>query len=436
MRYLHSALEPILKESLGVCIYQEQVLRIAEALAGFSWVEADLLRRLMTHQRSAEEMQRFRGEFIRACAERGIASATVEQIWQSLEKFAGFGFCKAHAATYADMAWRICCLKAHYPAEFMAAVCNSGAGFYHPAAYVEEARRMKLRVLPPCLNHSEAAYTAEQGALRIGLMQVKNLTARAMESLLEVRRAGGPFGSLEDFLRRVDAERSEVESLIKCGAFDCLREGFKSHRRGAEDAEEDAEGKSSLRFSPRSLRLCGENERPTRPELLWLLDRIYDRVARQKQERTGRLFPAPGAGAGAAGPEPSEEWERVPRLRDYGPEQKLDIEQEVLEVFASGHPLDFVRRNGELPARRIPEFVHRTVTCLGWLITYRRVGTKDLRNMMFLTFEDKTAVFEAVLFPDAYEKLGGLIFDTRLFRVTGRVERDGQINCTGLEPIT
>ena len=111
------------------------------------------------------------------------------------------------------------------------------------------------------------------------------------------------------------------------------------------------------------------------------------------------------------------------------------MEQEILEVFASGHPLDGVKRRGEVPAKRLPEFVHRTVSCLGWLITYRRLGTKDLRNMMFLTLEDKTAVFEAVLFPEAYQKYGGVIFDTRLLRVTGRVERDGQVNCTKLEPV-
>ena len=155
-------------------------------------------------------------------------------------------------------------------------MCGSGAGFYHPAAYVEEARRMGITVLLPCVNRSQVPYTAEGGRLRIGLTQVKNLSAKTMDSILTAREKGGPFTGLSDFLWRVDAEQAEVEALIKCGALDAF-----------------------------------EN---TRPELLWKLDRIYERIQRQKRLATGELFPPVKAAADAI----------LPRIPDYTPEQKLE----------------------------------------------------------------------------------------------------------------
>ena len=389
--YPHPALEPILKESLGVCVYQEQVLQIAQAMAGLSLADADLLRRLMTHQRSQSEMDKFRQEFVQSSRARGVPDPAAEEVWRSLSKFAGYGFCKAHAMTYAQIAYRITYLKAHHPAEFMAAVCSSGAGFYHVSAYVEEARRMGLEVLPPCVNRSQIAYAAENcgRAIRIGLMQVKDLRASVMESILEARRKEGAFPSLPDFLRRVEAERGEVETLIKCGAMDCF-----DH---------------------------------TRPEMLWRLEQIWEKIAQQKKGSWKTwLFPQPG---------PAEPAALLPRIPDYTPQQRLRIEQETLDVFATLHPLDFVSAQGSTPAAELAARRRQTVSILGWMITHRRVGTKNMKNMLFVTLEDRTGVVEVVLFPEVYEKYGSVIYESGLLRATGRVEADGQLNCHRLEAV-
>src|SRR5204862_7230119 len=148
-----------------------------------------------------------------------------KETWMMVEKFAGFGFCKAHAATYADLSYRMAYLKTHHSAEFLAAMCSAGAGFYHVSAYVEEAKRWGIAVRLPSVNHSRMEYTAEDGgdgkrALRVGLMQVRGLRMETITAILRARGEGGAFPSLENFLRRVPVESDEIESLIKCGAFD------------------------------------------------------------------------------------------------------------------------------------------------------------------------------------------------------------------------
>lgn len=393
VRYPHPALVPILQETLGLCIYQEQVLQIAQVVGGLNLQEADLLRK-PSHKGSApREREKLRAKFLKTAERLGIPADRLEETWQAVEKFAGFGFCKAHAATYADLAYRIAYLKAHYPAEFLAAMCSAGAGFYHVSAYVEEAKRLGLRVLLPCVNRSRLEYTAEDGALRIGLMQVKGLGVKTVEAILAAR-AERPSASLEDFLRRVTIEFSEAESLIKCGAMDCFGE--------------------------------------TRPALLWKLNWLWTRIpARREQTASaeGELF---------QDRVPPLSQPVVPALEDYSREQRLAYEQEILEVFASGHPLDRVARNGEtwsVELERLAAASGRRVTCLGWLITYRHVGTKNYRNMIFLTLEDQRGTFEVVLFPEAYERYGHLIFRSRILRVAGRVEADGQLNGEQVEAI-
>ena len=161
VRYPHPSLEPILKETLGVCVYQEQVMQIAQVAGSLSLAEADLVRRASAKFADQRERARLRAKFLKAAARLGLSGEKLEDVWQMVEKFAGFGFCKAHAATYADLAYRIAYLKAHYPTEFLAAMCSSGAGFYHVSAYVEEAKRWGIPVLLPSVNRSLAEYSVE-----------------------------------------------------------------------------------------------------------------------------------------------------------------------------------------------------------------------------------------------------------------------------------
>jgi DNA-directed DNA polymerase III PolC len=398
VRYAHPRLEPILRETLGICVYQEQVMQIAQAVGAMSLAEADVVRRASAKFADQRERERLRAKFLKAAERLGLAGAAREDTWRMVEKFAGFGFCKAHAATYADLSYRMAWLKAHYPAEFLAAMCSSGAGFYHVSAYVEEAKRWGIEVRLPSVNHSRCEYTTEEiasrqeagaaRAIRIGLMQVKGLRAETVRAIVEWREQRGPYRSLEDFLARVPVERDEIESLIKCGAFD-----------------EVAQASGPVPA--------------TRPELLWKLNLV---AARPGAASGAMLFPEAATRVAV----------EIPSLPDYTRAQRLACELEILEVSVSGHPLDLVPRNGEAWSTD-PVPAGRRVTLLGWVITFRHVGTKNYRNMMFITLEDQRGLFEAVLFPEAYERYGGLVFETRALRVTGRVEADGHINCEALE---
>ena len=410
--YPHDSLKPILSDTLGVCIYQEQVMQIAQAVGSLSLQEADLVRRTAVKYSGRADYNRLRGKFEKAAEQMGLTKHQREESWMMVEKFAGFGFCKAHAATYADISYRMSYLKTHHPAEFLAAMCSAGAGFYHVSAYVEEAKRWGIVVLLPSVNHSRMEYTAEAGedgkrALRVGLMQVKGLRVETITAILRAREEAGPFRSVEDFLRRVPVERDEIEALIKCGALDEVNE---------------------------------EAHHTTRPELLWRWNLLQAggkgshaggsrSSGMMLPEKTETLF-ADASAQDSVGAALAEM-----QMPEYTLEQKLRYEREILEVCVSGHPLDFLPRNGEVWSDELPELIGKRVALCGWVVTYRHVGTKNYRNMMFVTLEDQHGIYEVVLFPDTYDRYGGLVFETRTMRVTGRVEPDGQINGEKLEAL-
>jgi len=421
--YAHASLQKILGDTLGVCIYQEQVMQIAQAVGNMSLQEADLVRRSAAKFSGQREREKLRGKFLKAAERIGLTGTEREETWMMVEKFAGFGFCKAHAATYADISYRMTYLKTHHPAEFLAAMCSAGAGFYHVSAYVEEAKRWGIAVRLPSVNHSRMEYTAESGkdgkrALRVGLMQIKGLRIETITAILRAREEGGAFRSLGDFLHRVPVERDEIESLIKCGAFDEM---------GDEMGDE----------------INGEAHAMTRPELLWRWNmlqaagkgaqpsasRACSGQANVLPEKTETLF-AEANVTDAIGVTLAEM-----QMPEYTREQKLRYEREILEVCVSGHPLDFLPRNGEAWSDELPRLLGKRVTLCGWVVTYRHVGTKNYRNMMFVTLEDQRGVYEVVLFPDAYDRYGGLVFETRSMRVTGRVELEGRINGGKLEAL-
>src|SRR6266478_4225941 len=419
IKYAHPALKKILGESQGVCIFQEQVMQISQALGSMSLAEADLVRRASAKFSGRSDRDRLRGKFLKAAGMMGLTSQQREETWMMVEKFAGIGFCKAHDATYADISYRMAYLKTHRTAEFLAAMCSAGAGFYHVSAYVEEAKRWGIAVRLPSMNHSRMEYTAETGAdgrrtLRVGLMQVKGLRLETILTIVRTREESGAFRSLEDFLRRVPIERDEIEALIKCGAFD---------------------------------EVGNEMRAATRPEMLWRWNLLQGKKQRESPRlRSGFAgSPPPSAPLRASGmtdslfgDTPDEEANDALEgllAAEYTQEQKLRYEREILEVCVSGHPLDFLPRNGAMWSDELEKLRGKRVTLCGWVVTYRHVGTKNYRNMMFVTLEDQRGVYEAVLFPEAYEKYGGLVFETRALRVTGRVEQDGQINGERMEAL-
>src|SRR5438046_6706614 len=223
--FAHPELQKILGDTLGVCIFQEQVMQISQTLGSMSLAEADLVRRAAAKFSGRSDRDRLRGKFDKAAGMRGLTNQQREETWMMVEKFAGFGFCKAHAATYADISYRMAYLKTHHPAEFLAAMCSAGAGFYHVSAYVEEAKRWGIAVRLPSVNHSRMEYTAEDGgdgkrALRVGLMEGRGLCVETITAILRAGGEGGAFQSLEGFLRRVAVGRDASEWLNNGGALE------------------------------------------------------------------------------------------------------------------------------------------------------------------------------------------------------------------------
>ena len=218
--YLHPALEPILRETYGVILYQEQVLRIAHEVAGLTLGEADMLRRAMSKFRSAHEMEQLRLQFVDgAQSTSGIDAATAGAIWDLMAAFAGYGFPKAHAAGYGVVAYRMAYLKTHYPAEFFAARLAVWGGFYSPRVYMSEARHLGLRVKPPHVNHSREAFTFDLDdgqTLWMGLGQVRDLTHATIQTIVEQQ----PFTAFDDFLIRARPLYGEAVNLIRAGALD------------------------------------------------------------------------------------------------------------------------------------------------------------------------------------------------------------------------
>ncbi|UCE17818.1 MAG: DNA polymerase III subunit alpha [Gemmatimonadota bacterium] len=376
--YLHPKMEEILGDTYGIMLYQEDILKVASGVAGLSLAEADGLRRAVTKRRSPEEMAKHRKGFMVGARRSGIPQAVSESIWLRMANFSAYSFCKAHAATYGRIAYRCCYLKAHYPAEFLAAVLTNRAGYYPASAYVEEARRWGVAILAPDVNRSREEYTARENILQIGLMRVKDLTARSLRSILR-QRAHAPFGALDDFCRRVDIGRSEVENLIKCGSMD----GF---------------GR-------------------TRPELLWELSLIFEGILEEKKKAAeATLFSVP---------ETFRMPTTVPKIPDYPDSQKVSMEQDILSLAVTCHPLALYRqtlgKEGILPSTDLPAYADRRVKVAGRLITSRRARTAGGKLMKFLTLEDVHGTFEVVLFPDAYQRHGARLFSEGPFLIRGTV---------------
>lgn len=359
--YPHPSMEQALGDTYGVMIYQEDVLKVAHAVAGMTLEEADTLRRAMSKKRGPREMARSMKRFLEGAAARGVPEDSAREIWELIANFASYAYCKAHAATYGELACQCVWLKAHYPAEFFTAVLANGGGFYAPQVYVSEARRRGVPVLPPDVNRSALNYTQEGDALRAGFAQIADLSEKTSQALLEARGAG-PFQDMTDLLERVRVSLADGEALCQAGALDSLPA---------------APGASPL----------------TRPMQLWRLRNVPSGAM--------RLFVAEDA--------PPD----LPVLPDVTPRLRADFEQNRL-----GQPLSsaMLRRHAAacwekplIASCDLPCYEGREVTAVGTIIAERRLPLHNGHGMMkFLTVEDAWGVFEAVLFSEAYQRFGHL----------------------------
>jgi DNA polymerase III subunit alpha len=368
VQHLHPALEPLLEETYGVILYQEQVLRIAHELAGFSLAESDLLRRAMSHFDPGKEMQTLKENFI-AGAElmQGIPPEIGAHIWELMASFAGYGFPKAHAASYAVVAWRAAWCKAHYPAEFIAAVMANWGGYYSQSVYLSEARRMGLTVRPPHVNHSKreftVAYPKGEPVLYMGLDQVRGLTLRTQSKILNKR----PFNSLVDFMLRADPRPLEADHLIRVGALSGL---------GPIPALLDALEKGIWKSGQPSL--------------------FQDLIGKSGE--------------------------------DWSLEKKLDAQIELLGIGVEAHPLeiyqDKIKAANASTIQQAIERTGKTVRVAGIRQSMHRSRTSQGEMMAFLSIEDQEGMLDLVVFPDRYRQYRSILSGTMPLLIEGIVELD------------
>ena len=372
VHHLHPALAPLLDETFGVILYQEQVLRIAHELAGFSLAEADLLRRAMSHFDPGKRMQELQRKFVdQAQARSGLTAATAERLWEMMAAFAGYGFPKAHAASYAQVAWRSAWCKTHFPAEFMAAVLANWGGYYGQRVYLSEAHRLGLVVRPPHVNQAGRNFSVDPAsrALFMGLDQVKNLTRGTIERIFHAR----PFISLEDFLARADPRPQEAENLAQVGALDGMGNIPAILRR--------------LQSGPRK-----------RSGTTWQAGQMS-------------LFEPPEAAG-----------------EDWSLEQKVSAQQELLGVSLEAHPLELaaaqIAAAGACTTLEALERIGSRVTVAGLRQSSHRSQTAKGEAMLFLTLEDLAGVLDVILFPDAYRQARQALSSGAALLVSGSMEMD------------
>ena len=389
--YEHPLMERHLQETYGIMVYQEQVMRLAADLAGFSLGEADTLRKAMG-KKDRELMAQQREKFVSGCKANKIEAKKAEKIWDLIEKFAGYGFNKSHAACYGVVAYQTAYLKANYPVEFMAALLTSEMERTDKIVqYMEECRAMGLRVAPPDVNRSGARFTVDGDTIRFGLAAIKNVGETAIESIVQVRQEGGAtFASLTDFCARVDLRllnRRVLESLIKAGAFD--------------------------------------GGRATRAGLLAGLDQAMEagqRRQRDREEGQASLFDAPGAAPAAAKAESP-----LASVPEWPAEQLLGYEKEVLGFYLSGHPLerykDHARELGTASAADVgARPVGARVALLGQVSQLRERATKSGNRMAFASLDAVDGAVALTIFPEALKTCGAALHAPGPVLVKGRID--------------
>ncbi len=399
---IHPLLADILDETYGVMVYQEDVSRVAMAMAGFSSEDADRLRKIMSKKDRELELAHFYKQFVEGARARGVSDEAVDEIFKMILAFSGYSFCKPHSASYTMVSYESAYLKAHHPAEFMAGVMANHGGYYTTQAYVSEARRLGVEVLRPDVNLSEPGFVARGGRIVTGLGEIKGLSLAAQERLIEERRRGGPYAGLDDLLRRTEIGYADARKLVLAGALDRVESGA------------------------------------NRPEMLWRL-----RVRKGASDPT-----SPGARSRKAGKRRADDRPLLamleqaapvvptPELRDYDEQKVLELEHEVLGFLCTAHPLEVFRptaacgpagdRGGApwIKANELREHVGRTVRILSWPVSAKTITTTTGEHMEFVSFEDETALYEAVLFPRPYRRFANLLFCDFPVTVTGEVDED------------
>lgn len=493
-RRLPEAVEECLKETYGIMVYQEDVSRVAMAAAGFSAPEADGLRKTLSKKRGAAKLAAYRERLVAGCAERGVAEADARELWDMMLSFDGYSFCKAHSASYALVSYRLAWMKARRPGYFIASVINNGGGFYGTQAYLDEARRLGFLPLPPRVNRSGSGYLLEppgadepsrratreppaaapvgrtppepgvaaapvlpaaddklppgapgSGArLRAGLRQIRGLSERCIQALLDERGRGGPYRSVADLMARLRPAYLDYRALARSGAMDGLALTEAPGEGGGEVAGEGGAARPAMLWAYHAWKggaACPEADffggqglgggfawggpgsgasRSNRPDAGWVpdgeagpaaADGVSPAVDPPPVARPDRRAPAgcsPAAGGGVPAAFPA----------DYGRARRLADEAECLGVILSAPPAELfyeralaaARRLGwptPEPSERLAELAGRgaRVSMYGVAVAGKEVVCLDGRPMCFRSFQDRRGLFEAVLFPQVFKRL-------------------------------
>lgn len=387
IKYLHPKLEPILSETYGIILYQEQAMKIAQELAGFSLAQADILRKAMG-KKQQDVMAAQRESFVNGCVKNGIDKVTAEKIFDEISYFAGYGFNKAHSAAYAVIAYQTAYLKAHFPVEYMAALLTSVIDNSDKVAhYINECRHLGIKVLPPDINESYESFTVVSDKIRFGLTAVKNVGHNVARAIIMARKSEGKFTSFTDFVEKVsgDLNKKALESLIKSGAFASI---------GAK-----------------------------RSQLLAIYEDTLTRI--QKEQRQGMknqisLFQILDDTASYG--------ESLPDVPEFPSAELLAMEKDMLGIYLSGHPLsEFERELSEnvtfYLGDKNNDNIDKKEVLVGGIIT--GIQTKATRNesiMAFINIEDLTGSMEAIVFPTVFEKYKSLLHPDSKVYIKGRID--------------
>ncbi|MFH1561980.1 MAG: DNA polymerase III subunit alpha [Nitrospirota bacterium] len=386
IKHLHSSLKPILEETYGIIVYQEQVMQIAVTLAGFTLGQADELRRAMS-KKIPEKMEKMRELFIVGAHKNGVDKELANNIFELMVKFAEYGFNKSHSAAYALISYRTVYLKAHFPIEFMAGLLTNELGNIDKISfYIAECRKMGISIKPPDVNESYADFTVVGETIRFGLNGIKNVGSLAIASIIDTRQSKGKFTSLYDFCERVDlrlVNKRVIESMIKCGAFDSV--GVK------------------------------------RSQLFQILDNAIEVGSNaQKDEASGQ------GGLFDDLEEFKQTYQELPDIPEWTEGQLLKFEKELLGIYITSHPLakyeDEIKKYATCSTASLKEFKDKSQVTIGGLVgSVKQITTKNEKQMAFISLEDTVGSVEVVVFADIFEKFGDKLRPDTLVLIKGMV---------------
>ena len=385
IKYLHPDLEPLLKNTYGVIVYQEQVMKVAQLIGDFTLGNADILRRNMSKKKE-DKLKAQKADFLAGAKRKGYTEQLANEVFKMLEPFAGYGFNKSHAAAYSVVAYRTAYLKCHYPAEFMASnLTNEIGNPDHFKMYLEETKAMKLKILPPTINVSEKFFTVDKGKIVYGIQGIKDTGDAVVDEVLKTRK-DGPFKSFDDFLKRVDLRvlnKRVVDSLIKAGVFDELE--------------------------------------PNRAKLAYNAERLIDYYAAEQEKEKMGMISLFGDDDVAMQPLAMED---VP---DWELKEKLAFEKERLGFYVSGHPLDKYKRiYNKYVTLPMNDLKHATpgrkYVIIGLVKEIRNIITKNKSAMGVVTIETFDGDLPVVFFSKPWADYQPLIAEDKALAFTGQID--------------